>query len=112
MTDVKQRVLAERARGATLRELGRTFGFSHETARRILREAGQEAVRALEHDLHAGRALLLEVPYGTWAAGDHLDGLRLCLWCLERLRERGHDVRIETHTSKQGVAFWVRPKED
>ncbi len=87
-------------------------GISHEGARYRIRKDGSRLVRTMEAELAAGLLPHITIPFRQQEPGDFQEYLGLFFWICGRLRDRGHDVRIETRRSKSGRRVRHRTEEE
>lgn len=110
-------MLAEHARGDSLRTIGKRHGVSHEQARRLILQTGSALIRDLERDLLLAELTrdqgkepdwpTMLVPFGL-RAQDWADSLDFFSWSTKRLRERGWAIEIITrHVPEAGVVFML-----
>lgn len=104
-----QHMLAEHARGDSLREIAHNHGISHETVRKVVIERGQSLLRDLTRDLFVaeageGRWPTILIPFGQPEA-DWRDAHTMLFWAVDQLRARDFDIRIVTHQTRLGTIF-------
>jgi len=116
MTDLDStRLLAEHARGDSLRTIGRRHGVSHETARQIVADRGAQLIDDLAYDLQVAEGFErqgLDAEWPTYLVPfqvqeDWQHALALFDWSVAELRRRGLDVEIVTRHTVAGVAFML-----
>ena len=104
-------MLAEHARGDSLRTIGRRHGVGHETVRRVVLAQGSSLIRDLERDLRARDWPTILIPFGQQPV-EWQEALLMLEWARKRLWERGWDVRVCTRPSRQGAMFKLTIEEE
>ena len=117
LTAPRHSMLAEHARGDSLRTIGKRHGIGHETARRLILQTGSSLIRDLMADLLVGEAHqkrgqepewpTMLIPFGLQAQ-DWADSLDFFSWAVKQLRNRDFDVQVVTrHVPEAGVVFML-----
>jgi len=114
MTDADT-ILAEHARGDSLRTIGKRHGVSHETARRLVLERGSQLIADLAYDLQVAERCERQGLTAEWptylipfqAQADWQDALAMFDWTVKQLRARGFRVEIVSRTTPAGMALMV-----
>ena len=120
MTNVKtanapdHSMLAEHARGDSLRTIGKRHGVSHETARKIVLQTGSALIRDLERDLTLAELQRDGGVESVWPTilippqiqSDRMDALTMFFWARDRLIARGWAIEVTTrHVPGGGTVF-------
>lgn len=118
MTDgnAEQSMLAEHARGDSLRTIGKRHNVSHETARRVILQQGSALVDDLSRTLilaeaaqHQGAEALwpaIVIPFGQ-PQNDWQDAHIMFDWAVKKLRQRGFDISIVSRSTKAGIVLML-----
>ena len=104
-----QQLLAERARGDSLRQIGERHELSPEGVRVVVAREGRKQIDRLELALLANRKSgdveLFLIP-STTGPEFHL-AVDYLQWCVRQLAERGVDVRVTYRPVEGGCAFGI-----
>jgi hypothetical protein len=101
-----QQVVLERERGDTLVEIGRRHGISHQRVSVLIARA-TDFVNRVDLDLMiAGKTdelVAYIVPFGP----DYSQAIEFGQWLVDRLRDRGMVVDIETRRTTNGLILFL-----
>ena len=102
-----QEVLAEHARGDSLRTIGARHGVSHELVRRVVLREGSAVLRDLTTDLLTNGWTSILIPYGQQER-DWRDAHIMLTWSVRNIRESGLEIEVRTRPTWEGVGFELR----